>query len=294
MIVGSDMKTVMAHAKSFVASRDATLSAHLSKSLGFCLGLEFRDSGMVLTEKNNHKFEENMVFTLSVGFHAVPLSAEDKAGATSSVQKLDSFSLLLADTVLIQKDGSPEVLTKFTKEYGEVSYNIAGGEDEDEEEDDEDGEGKDADGLRRSKRSKEEKLAQENAANMRQQKQQTLMKKKIAEAQKRLEKMEAGEEEEEEAEECHDIEAYKSPADYPRDVQPNQIRVDLDRESLIVPINGQPVRILLSYCSSFFSCLMSLSLSLSYPSIAVCLHALTPHDTSLTILPPIPPSIINQ
>jgi hypothetical protein len=37
---------------------------------------------------------------------------------------------------------------------------------------------------------------------------------------------------------------------------------------------------------SFFLCLfvMFLSLSLSYPSIAACLHSLTPHGTSLTII----------
>ena len=48
---------------------------------------------------------------------------------------------------------------------------------------------------------------------------------------------------------------------------------------------------------SFLVCYVSvrLSLSLSYPSIAACLHSLIPHDTSLTIIPPFPPqSIINR
>jgi hypothetical protein len=38
------------------------------------------------------------------------------------------------------------------------------------------------------------------------------------------------------------------------------------------------VFILLDYCSSFFSCLRCLCLSLSYPSITPCLHSLTRHD----------------
>lgn len=240
MIVGNELKDVLAHAKTFLASRDAALAAHLAKSLGFSLGLEFRDSTMVLNSSNTNKFVENQVFTLSVGFHNVPLSAEDKAGAASSIQKLEAFSLLLADTVLIQKDGAPEVLTKLTKEFGEVSYNISGDDDDEDEEDEAEDNNEDG-GLRRSSRSKEEKMAQELSANQRQQKQQELMRKKIAEAQKRLEKMEAGEEEEEEEEEVADLEAYKSPAEYPRDVQPNLLRVDFDNECLIVPINGQPV-----------------------------------------------------
>ncbi len=242
VVVGNEYKDVLAHAKSFLASRDAALANHLAKSLGFAVGLEFRDSSQVLNANNSNKFCENQVFTLSVGFHNVPLSAEDKAGAASSIQKLEAFSLLLADTILVQKDGSPEVLTKYTKEFGEVSYNISGEDDEDDEDGEGDGQDKDANGgLRRSSRSKEEKMQQENLSMQRQQKQQELMRKKIAEAQKKLEKMEAGEEEEEEEEEVADLEVYKSPADYPRDVQPNLLRVDFDKECLIVPVNGQPV-----------------------------------------------------
>ena len=36
------------------------------------------------------------------------------------------FSLILADVVTIQKEGVPEILTKFSKEFGDVSYNISG------------------------------------------------------------------------------------------------------------------------------------------------------------------------
>ena len=53
------------------------------------------------------------------------------------------------------------------------------------------------------------------------------------------------------------------------------------------------VRVLLYYCSSFLLFLFVISLSLSYPSIAPCLHSLTRHGTSLTTIP-IPQSIINQ
>jgi tetratricopeptide (TPR) repeat protein len=49
------------------------------------------------------------------------------------------------------------------------------------------------------------------------------------------------------------------------------------------------------YCSMFFlSFLVLMSLSLSYPSITVCLPSLTPHDTSLTIIPPSINQSINQ
>ena len=37
------------------------------------------------------------------------------------------------------------------------------------------------------------------------------------------------------------MQVYTSTESYPRDAAPNQIRVDLEKEALLVPINGQPV-----------------------------------------------------
>lgn len=239
MIVGNELKDVNEFAKQYLASKEPAMATHMSKTLGFCLGLEFRDSTNVLNDKNTNKFEEGMIFTLSLGFHAVPLAAEDKEKASPAFKKLEAFSLLIADTVLITKT-APDVLTKSTKEYGEVSYNMS--QDEDEMDEAEEAEEEDNGGLRRSSRSREEKQAAENAANVRQQRQQELMKKKIMEAQKKLEGLEGnGDMEEEKEEEVEDLQTYRSTADYPRDILPNQLKVDFDKEALLVPINGQPV-----------------------------------------------------
>ena len=40
-------------------------------------------------------------------------------------QKLSAFSLLLADTVRINAEGIPEILTKIAKDFVSVSYNIS-------------------------------------------------------------------------------------------------------------------------------------------------------------------------
>lgn len=122
MVPGRELKEVYVAAKTFLSKKDPQLLAYLPKSLGFVTGLEFRDSIFVLNDKNTLKFEENMVFNLSVGLHNIPLSEEDKNGC---LPNLKVFSLLLADTVRIQKDSIPEVLTKMTKEYGDVSYSIS-------------------------------------------------------------------------------------------------------------------------------------------------------------------------
>lgn len=126
MLVGNEMKDVVEEAKNFLKKKDPSLLNHLPKTLGFAIGLEFRDKTLLLNNVNNTKFTAGMVINLSVGLHAVPLSAEDKAGAPESIQKLNTFSLLLGDVVCIQAQGIPEILTKISKDFSDVSYNISG------------------------------------------------------------------------------------------------------------------------------------------------------------------------
>ena len=243
MVVGNELKTVLEKAKAFLESKDPTLLPHLAKTIGFSMGLEFRDAGLLLNDKNTTKFEDGMVFNLSISFHNVALSEEDKKKASPAMQKLGVFSLLLADTVRVVKQGAAEVLTKLSKEFGDVSYNIASEEDDDKE--DETAAETAADGIRRSGRNSQEKTEQMNAANARRTKQLELMKKQKDEMQRKLAKKKNGgeeqDDEEEKEEEWQDLNVYPSPAEYPRDVVSTQLRVDLEKESIIVPINGQPV-----------------------------------------------------
>eukprot|EP01036_Dinobryon_divergens_P034444 gene34444-44504_t len=128
-----------------------------------------------------------MVFNLAVGFQNVPLSAEDKSSAihTSPMHKMEHFSMLLADVVAVQKE-----------EFNDVSYSISGDKGDGEEDDEEDEEVLDKNGLpvRRSKRSKDEKLLIE-----------------------------------------------RSPSEFPTDLSPGKLKVDMDKEAIIVPINGHMV-----------------------------------------------------
>lgn len=126
MIPGNEVKSVFEGAKNFLRKRDPELLNHLPKSLGFAVGLEFRDSAMLLSATNTNKFVPGMVFNLSVGLHNIPLTEEDKKGCPDTIQKLSVFSVLLADVVVVQADGVPDVLTKSSKDFGDVSYNIGG------------------------------------------------------------------------------------------------------------------------------------------------------------------------
>jgi nucleosome binding factor SPN SPT16 subunit len=97
--------------------------------------------------------------------------------------------------------------------------------------------------VRRSGRAKEEKIANELNAASRARRQQELMEKKLAEARRRMQSGQGmdGGDAEAEAVEAKDLAVYRSKEEYPRDAVPNRLKVDLEKESLLVPINGQLV-----------------------------------------------------
>ena len=249
MVPGKELKDVLLAATKYIEAKDSSLLQYLPKSLGFSIGLEFRDSTLVLNNTNTAKFAAGMMFNLSVGFHNIPLTQEER-GKAPSAQKLSVFSLLIGDTVLVQKDQAPEILTKTSKEFADCSYNINDKDDDDEDDDDEDDDAKskikaekeDEGGVRRSARSKEEKSANEEAAIQRQLRQREVMARKIKEAKAKMVSGEgASAVKEDTVKEAVELQVYRSSEDYPKDVIPNQVRVDMDKECMILPINGQPV-----------------------------------------------------
>ena len=242
MIPGHEFKDVYEAAKAYLTKRDPNLLSHLPKNFGSVIGLEFRDTNLLLNANNSSKFADGMILNLSLGLHNVPLAPEDKTRAVESYKKMSAFSLLIADTVRVQVDGVPEILTKSPKDFGNVSYNVNDKTDEGDEEVDEDG--KDEDGVRRSgRRSKEEAAAAENAALNRALKQKELMRKKLDEARRRAEKGgdRLGDGNDDEAQEAKELKTYRSPDEYPRDINNKQIRADMDKEAVLVPINGHIV-----------------------------------------------------
>jgi nucleosome binding factor SPN SPT16 subunit len=126
MIPGNELKDVLKEARSFLEKekKDTSLASYLPKTLGFAIGLEFRDSSLVLNDSNTSKFLDGMIFNLSVGLQNVPLGPDDKAKSPATYQKISTFSLLLGDTVRIQSSGIPDILTRVSKEFADVSYNI--------------------------------------------------------------------------------------------------------------------------------------------------------------------------
>ena len=106
------------------------LRQHLSRNVGFGMGLELRESSFVINEKSERKATPGMVFNLSVSVVGVS-SGKEKEGSSDQPAK---YAMQIADTVLVTQEGNaPEILTDVPKTYKDVAY-VMNEDDEDVEE----------------------------------------------------------------------------------------------------------------------------------------------------------------
>jgi nucleosome binding factor SPN SPT16 subunit len=92
---GNQLKDVYKAATTFLEEKKGYeyLIQHLPKTLGFCMGLDFRESAMLLSSKNQVTFKKGMVFCLSVGFQDLELKESDRSTLSdkSPVRHLSTF-----------------------------------------------------------------------------------------------------------------------------------------------------------------------------------------------------------
>ncbi|TFK42772.1 FACT complex subunit SPT16 [Crucibulum laeve] len=110
---GVSARDVYQHALSYVREKDPELEPKFGKSVGFGMGIEFRDNTYVLSPKNGRTLRKNMVFTLSLTFSDLT----DSTGAGSG----QKYALQLVDTVKIDSSHA-SLLTQGTKSSKEVLF----------------------------------------------------------------------------------------------------------------------------------------------------------------------------
>lgn len=252
---GKPLKSVYKAAVNYLKKNDhEDLINKLPKNLGFAQGLDFRDSTLLLSPKNSVTLRKGMVFCLSIGFQNLELTASilSNTPSNSPVKKLRNYALMVSDMVSITDQGA-EVLTKMMKAITNIAYNV---NDEDEDESDEDDgdaklarklakEDSNANGGRRSKRlardPNEVAEVTEGIAD-RERRQIELMERRneerVREIARQNSKKRGKGAEEDMAEE---LETYRTPRNYPSNVQPNQVKVDMASQCVLLPVFGNPV-----------------------------------------------------
>ena len=253
---GAALAEVYARAKHFLNSKHQHLLPHLPKSLGFSVGLEFKDTTYTFTEKTDKSltFKANMVFNLSVGFQDVQLTDAERAKAKGSIKNVEKFSMLLGDTVKIVSTGPAEILTKGPSDWDKVSYTIKEDDDEDEEDeesgDEEEEEDKGVE-VRTSagratvlkSRLRERSVATEDQLASKRKRDE----KNLALLEKQRERGLAAHSGtsakavDDTAALATDFASYSSSEKYPYDAQGNKVHVDMEKEVVFLPIGGMPV-----------------------------------------------------
>ena len=168
--------------------------------------------------------------------------------AALQVKDLAEYGLMIADMVSITNDGA-DVLTKHGKALTDVSYTI---NDEEEESDDEDTklakklakeeEAQPTGGRRSGRLAANSASAQENeGVAERERRQIELMARKNEERLRELARNSKKKGGDDKAKKAEELEVYKRTRDLPDNVLPNQVKVDMANQCVILPICGNPV-----------------------------------------------------
>ncbi|XP_010941792.1 FACT complex subunit SPT16 [Elaeis guineensis] len=121
---GNKVSSAYQAAVAVVEKEAPELLPNLTKSAGTGIGLEFRESGFNLNSKTDRSLKVGMVFNVSLGFQN--LRAETKN------PKTQTFSLLLADTVIVSEKPSEVLTAACSKAVKDIAYSF--NEEEEEEE----------------------------------------------------------------------------------------------------------------------------------------------------------------
>uniref|UniRef100_UPI00358EF832 FACT complex subunit SPT16-like isoform X2 n=1 Tax=Myxine glutinosa TaxID=7769 RepID=UPI00358EF832 len=116
---------------SFVTKTRGDLMDLFSKNLGFAMGIEFRESSLIINSKNQNVVKKNMVFNLNIGLSNVPNKA-------SQSNQDKAYSIFIGDTVQVNEDGPATVLIDAKKKVKNVGIFLKSEEEmDDEDEEDE-------------------------------------------------------------------------------------------------------------------------------------------------------------
>ena len=109
---GAVLKELFESTKAFITSKRANLAAHLPSNFGFGIGLEFRESILLINPKNERTVKANMVFNVQV-------SCKDMTAPNGK-----RYAVKLVDTVLVKPDGCDVLTGDIDKAYNGIGYNI--------------------------------------------------------------------------------------------------------------------------------------------------------------------------
>lgn len=226
---GTKASQVYQTAVDFIQSKNPSLASYFLKNVGWGIGIEFRDTLLLLNAKNDRVLKKGMSVCLSLGFQNVP-NPEAKA------KENKTYSILLVDTVLVTS-GAPVLLTESPINRSSIAFYF---EDEEEEKKPVKKEKKPVSVILKSKLRGESRNHEED----------TEMKRKLHQKDLHAKLLKLGLEkfaDENKTSGNSDIatfkrfESYKRDTQLPKNTRDLRIIVDSKNQTIILPINGRPV-----------------------------------------------------
>jgi nucleosome binding factor SPN SPT16 subunit len=232
---GVSMKAVYEAAQAWLGENEPNLVQHLPKTLGFGTGIEYRDSLLVISAKNETVIKKDMTINLILGFQNLNENGKE-------------YALLLADTLVVG-DSSSSLISNASKDLSTNSYFFKASEDA---EASPAGKSKKpvdpTAGLKKSKILNtrlrgESKTEEENGEQKRREHQRDLLETLIKEGTQRFSnKEDADANKEAEAKKIfRKYESYRGVAQYPSGISKNHIYVDRRQETIFLPLFGMSV-----------------------------------------------------
>ncbi|BFZ61011.1 FACT complex subunit spt16 [Saitoella coloradoensis] len=230
---GAVIKDIYNKALGLIKSKAPELEPHFPKNIGCGIGIEFRDTSLLLNGKNNRTLKDGMTLNLSIGFE----NLENKA---SKDPKGKVYSLLLIDTVRVTTE-APVVLTDSPKSQSDVSFYFKDeGSEEEVKPEVEKPRRAAAAAIMSTKTRGENRVVDDNSEVKRKSHQKDLQEKKQQEGMERFaEGKEQGNGQEKAV--AKKFDSYKGDRQMPPSVKKLQIVVDRRNHSIILPIYGRPV-----------------------------------------------------
>ncbi|KAI0233392.1 FACT complex subunit SPT16 [Lamellibrachia satsuma] len=229
---GTKLSEVYQAAVNLVKSEKPAYVEKMTKSVGFAMGIEFREGSLLISGKSSAPAKKGMLFNVSVGFSdLVNKATSDKQGKT--------YALYIGDTVSVN-DGAPAtVLTPLKKKLKQISVFLKG---EDEEEEEEEEEEPQQELLGRGQRNAilaSRTRTEVSSEDKRLSHQRELAEKVNEDAKERMRGMK-GETAEKKIRKS--VVSYKNASQLPKESELKELQLYVDRkyETVIVPIFGAP------------------------------------------------------
>ncbi|XP_059476610.1 FACT complex subunit spt16 [Neocloeon triangulifer] len=131
LVPGAKLSDVYEAGVKFIKEKKPDMLDRFTKNWGFSMGLEFRDSSLIIGPKSTGYAKKNMVFNVNMGI-------QDIKNPKGSDKTDKTYAIFVGDTVVVNETGPATIFTNIKKKIKNVGIFIKEEEDEEEESEKED------------------------------------------------------------------------------------------------------------------------------------------------------------